>query len=88
MTMPGFSAEAAFPGRRGSYRAYISLARRASTNSVALAALNCCPPGFEVGGCADLTDCSQLKCTPPLICCDCTEVHCTTEAQCRVECSK
>jgi hypothetical protein len=51
-------------------------------------AAQCCPPGSNTTGCAASPDCSNMHCPRGLVCCDCTEVHCTTPTQCGIECGK
>jgi hypothetical protein len=51
----------------------------------------CCYYSGDQGQCSFYpcpVDCSTLRCPPGLVCCDCTLVHCTTPAWCRIECSR
>lgn len=87
MRLPGFSAEITLSGRSGSYQMRTAYANYLSY-AVTMAA-QCCPPGFSATGCQPDTppDCSSIRCPPGKVCCDCTTTHCTTQAQCRRECS-
>ena len=87
MTLPSFSALAAI-SRCGAFGSPHSQYNNSAVVNAVTAAAQCCPPGFEAGGCTGPTDCSQLRCKPPLICCDCTLVHCTTKQHCQYECSQ
>lgn len=87
MTLPGFTAEVGTSGWSGFFPRHAAYTNRSSTHAISMAA-QCCPPGSNTTGCAASPDCSNMHCPRGLVCCDCTEVHCTTPTQCGIECGK